>query len=131
MIVEYGSCLVAKLVLNGVNRSMRPCFLAGRPRVSPWCNKARNITWSVVGLDPCLSKRCTWHNLVARSGKRAVGRLLEVSTLRRSHTIGRVLLIASQAVVYARKKETPIGQRVQKLPVGLTTIHGVQVDKIR
>lgn len=122
--------MIANLVLNGVNGSMRPCLFAGRPGISSWCDKTRNITGYMLRGDPSLPQRRAWHHLVARRCIPAVWGLLELSAVGCSHTVCRVLLIAAQAIVGARKYKATIGHCVQHLPAGLATIHAVQVDEV-
>ena len=109
---------------------MWPCLFTGRPGISPWCDKTRNITGYILRGDPSLPKRSAWHHLAARRCKPAVWSLLELSTVCCSHAISRVLLIASQAIIGARKYKATIRQCVQHLSTGLASIHAVQIDEV-
>lgn len=122
--------MITDLILNGVNGSMRPCLFAGRPGISSWCNKTWNITRYILRGDPSLAQRCAWHHLVARRCKPAVWSLLELSPVCCSYTVCRMLLIAVQAIVGARKYKAAVRHRVQHLPAGLAAIHAVQVDEV-
>lgn len=109
---------------------MRPCLFTGRPGISSWRDEPRNIAWCILRRNPSLSKRCARHHLVTRSWEPAVRGLLQMSTLCWSHTICRMLLIVSQAIVHTRKDQTAIRERVQKLSAGLASIHAIQVDQV-